>query len=133
MNKITEIPAYQYEGYLWYSDEERPVFISDSRPFKKEDLSGHPFVVEGALFSKDKNISITIRNLDGKYLIHQFDLNDITPETYQTIDHEWFVAKDQARKAQMVEVWQLEEDEHELCAKMPSFRPAFWIFKGFTK
>lgn len=131
--EIEEISALNYEGYLWYSDQKQPEYIDNDNLFQMEMLKKHPFVVEGALYSANENISITIRNLDGEYLIHQFDLKELDTENYRKIEHKWLVAKDQARKARMVEVWQLEEDKHELCAKMPSYRPAFWIFNGFTK
>lgn len=144
--KINEIPSLKYDGYLWYSDEDRPRIIEEGKYIEREskaletfwgatfcnsDLDEHPFVVEGALYSKEKNISITIRNIDGEYLAHQFDLKELDTEHYRNIEHSWFLAKDQVRKANMLEVWELAKDEHKLCAGIPSYRPVFWVFKGF--
>ncbi len=142
--EIKDIPALEYEGYLWYSHKELPEFIDDNKSFHEGMLDRHPFIVEGALYDKEENISVTIRNIDGDYIIHQFDLMELENKNYHKIEHIWFVAKDQTRKALMVEVWKLEEDkpiiseigkdkEILLCKGMPSYRPAFWIFKGFVK
>ena len=159
MNEITKIPAYKYDGYLWYSNEYRPRIIEEGqyierknedeevftgKQFAPSDVESakHPFIVEGALFAKDENMSITIRCLDGKYYINQFNLNDYSGAN--AINHEWFVAKDKRRKALMQEIWTLQDDksiflesaeskERLLCAGMASYQPTFWVFKGFNK
>jgi len=132
INEIEAIPSRNYEGYLWYSDEERPMYIGEKdKIFDKEYLTTYPFVVEGALYSIEENKSLTIRCLEGKYYIHEIDFNILeqNKKSYRKIPHEWLVAKDVNRKVLMWEVWTLDKDP--LCANMPSFRAAFWAFKGF--
>jgi CRISPR type III-associated protein (TIGR04423 family) len=128
---ITDIPLCEYEGYLWYSDQERPQYISKEKKFSADLLTSFPFVVEGALYCAEKNISISIRWAESKqdYIITQFD-GDLLKDkaNYKCICHTWFVAKDSQRRAKMREVWTLQCDEY---SKMHTFRPAFWIFQGF--
>jgi len=148
MSEITKIPAHKYDGYLWYSNEDRPRIIEEGQYIERkgedeEVFSGkifspsdvesaiHPFIVEGALFAKDEKISITIRCLDAKYYINQFDLNKHSADVTRSIEHVWHVAKDKRRKAIMEEIWLLKKDD--LCEKMQTFYPAFWVFKGFIK
>ena len=126
---ITDIPLKEYEGYLWFSDQKRPSYITSSKPFRKEDLTKHPFVVEGALYSKEDNLSISIRSIDGRYLIHQFDLSALQNNRYRQIEQEWFVSKDSQRKVKMAEIWELTSDK--LCEDMETYRPAFKVFMGF--
>ena len=134
IRKIDAIPLRNYEGYIWYSDEKRPHYIGkEHKEFEKKDLSKYPFIVEGALYSKEDNISILIRCLDGEYYIYEMNLAliEANKEQYKEISHNWLVAKDANRTAKMCEIWTLEKDE--LCLNMPSFKPAFWAFKGFEK
>ena len=129
---IEAIPFRNYEGYLWYSDEERPQYIGGGyKEFEKSTLTEYPFVVEGALYSIEDNKSLTIRCLDGEYYIHEIDFNIIEDNRayYQVIPHKWLVAKDANRKVCMLEVWALVQDP--LCAGMSTFQASFWAFKGF--
>jgi CRISPR type III-associated protein (TIGR04423 family) len=151
MKNINDIPALQYKGYLWYSDQERPQYIGEAPEmlaFSPDLLTklekDNSFVVEGALYCAEKNISISIRWAESKqdYIITQFDGELLKNEAnYKCICHTWIVAKDSQRKAKMREVWTLQTDECTkdeckknecTCTKWQSFRPAFWIFQGFT-
>lgn len=130
-----------YEGYLWYSDQERPTYIGKNlkaqgytpEDFRIDMLSYKPFVVEGALYDKESGIGISIRCIDGQYFVYQYDVKNIKDNTeqYQIIEHTWQVSKDKDRRLKMLEVWQRGNDP--LCADMPAFRPAFWVFAGFLK
>ena len=126
--EIKDIQNLEYQGYLWYSDKERPEYIDSNAPFEIAKLTGHPFVVEGALYAAKENVSITIRSLDGEYYVHKLDLNEL-PE-HKFIKHRWFVAKNEHKKAVMQEIWLLRRDS--LCREMDTFYPAFMVFTGFN-
>lgn len=138
--KIKSILPRDYEGYLWYSNAERPIYIDEKTKFTADLLSDFPFVVEGALYCESEDISISIRWVPSGYVITEFDGNllDTHEEAYKYICYTWAVAKDSQRKVKMREVWTLETDEPTKTkpaeiqtAQMAAFRPSFWIFRGF--
>ena len=117
----------EYEGYYWYSGSEQPVVIRNKKidPSIFTDL---PFIIEGAFYCSSSNVSIRVRNIDGAYIISQFNLKDsnadhLDEKTYFSHDIEGGI------KYKLVEAWKAElEPEME---NMEILRPAWSAFKGF--
>lgn len=121
------IPAGDYEGYLWYSDAQKPKVFPRDGAFT-DDLESEtiPFVVEGWLYDQANDTSYAIRYLDGKYIRVKYDLfaaeqdaityqaHDLQPETHFRVK----------------EYWSPEPDPN--CASMKVFRHAWTAFAGFA-
>lgn len=118
----------EYEGYLWYSNQQKPVKVTK---IKRDDFSDLPFIVEGNLYAEDKGISIAIKNIDGDYFITQGNVVDL-PEDQLT--HQEFVAHklDGVEKIKMIQFWE-ESENDELLEGMKTLKPCWRAFIGFKK
>ncbi len=121
---IEDIPEGKFDGYYWYSNESKPEIISDEG-IDKSKLTKLPFVIEANFYSKESEISIQIKNIDGKYDIAIIDLKDCVTEPQLYIGH------DINQDFQVVEAW--EEVEDELLEGMKTQVPSWTAFKGFVK
>ncbi len=71
--------AVEYSGYLWFDNENKPREI-DGKISGKVDLlrmEQLPFIIEGNLIAKDKSHSISIRFVDGNYIIGKVDWSKV--------------------------------------------------------
>lgn len=135
-NKISidKIPTnINYEGYLWWSDQENPDVYNNqpivnqlNKPiWPKQDTN--PFIIEGNLWDNDKN-SYLIRFIDGEYLVYKFELNGDEMVTL----HEYLPnAKLATTNLLFKEVWTAQPDP--LCNGFEVLKPAFIAFVGFKK
>ena len=122
---INEIPEHDdYIGYIWYSDAEKPIIIGPTEPFHLTMLTALPFVIEGHLFSERSKTSIKIKNIDGQHHFAAINLDGMTDDTKAYVGH------DLGQDYQMVEAWEAYDDPN--CADMPTLRPAWSAFAGFT-
>jgi len=124
-----------YEGYVWYSGQQRPEVIKglfDKTYFDPlaRNVPESLFIIEGNLYARDLKRSISIRNVDGQYLIHQADLADIdperlTPQKYKShrLNGEQYV--------EIMQYWEAVDDE--LLEGMTTLVPAWTAFAGFVK
>lgn len=64
-----------YTGYLWYSNSKTPqIFVEEEfEATLNDDIL--PFVVEGRLWCKNNNTSISISYIDGSYIIDAVEVN----------------------------------------------------------
>ena len=91
MNKIE---SAKYQGYLWKSDQTHPLtYIGDETvPEIVLNDGENPFIVEGNLYNKETGLSISIKYVNGKYIVSKYDLPamekdcamEICDETYLT-------------------------------------------------
>lgn len=147
---MKEIKAAAYEGYLWYSDENKPkVFLGDKMVEKIElDDCSNPFVVEGNLWNAETHESIMIRYIDGRYFVRHtvvadkellgIDDRSLDPVTGKTSDlvattvKEYLPHRLESVKAlRFLQYWQGEEDA--MCEGMAALRPSKLVFVGFNK
>ena len=61
-----------YQGYLWYSDEQIPKVFDNEEVELELDDTVNPFVVEGQLYDMTEDRSISIKFIDGKYIINTY-------------------------------------------------------------
>ena len=76
------IDKSKYMGYLWQSDKKSPEILPSSGQLDTDAVS-NPFVVEGQLVDSEKSISIKF--VDGKYLVKEYllvDYADVEPVEY---------------------------------------------------
>jgi CRISPR type III-associated protein (TIGR04423 family) len=127
---LADIPVdVAFDGYLWLSNATKPKTMKSERVdmtlFQKL-----PFIVEGNLWSEELSLSIQIRNVDGEYFLHQFDLSD--SEHDKLLDEKEYLAHDLdgVGKYRVVEAWKEHRDE--MLAGMVTLVPAWTAFKGFV-
>ena len=135
MNKqisLSEIPKdLKFEGYIWMSDSENP------KMFKRENLrtplfentsdNNNPFIIEGQLFAEEAQKSYSIKYVDGKHLVVEYDLSKplsiftdkpFIPNRLQGVD-----------KIKFRQYWKAETDKY--CVNMETLKPASYVFVGF--
>ena len=74
-----------YQGYLWYSDEQIPKVFDNEEVELELDDTANPFIVEGQLYDMTEDRSISIKFIDGKYIINTYSgktrqFNDVSGE-----------------------------------------------------
>lgn len=124
-----------YEGYVWYSGQQRPEVIDGS--FDKSyfdpltrNVPDSLFIIEGNLYAPALKRSISIRFVDGQYLIYQADLANIDPERLTSQRYK----SHRLSNIQFVEMMQYwDEVEDELLEGMKTLVPTWTAFVGFVK
>lgn len=79
---MTTIESAKYQGYLWYSDQRQPeVYLGNASVVEFTlDESKNPFIVEGNLYDAERQLSISIKFADGKYIVTKYDLGRIAAD-----------------------------------------------------
>ncbi len=127
-NKLTDIPNYSYEGYIWMSDENKPkVLNNESFDFSK--IKTNPFIIEGLLYSKTENISIHIQHA-GNYQIFEYHLNDYAKSNI--VEKEYLPHRlEHVSKVKFKQIWLPEPDK--ICEGMEVMTLKSIVFCGFNK
>lgn len=117
-----------YEGYIWYSNKTCP---EKKTKFYRSLFTDLPFIIEGNLYSRENEISISIKNIDGQYLVKQWDLKDLPKDQ---ITKQTFIAHnlDGENKIEMIQFWE-ESAEDNLLEGMKTLIPSWRAFVGFKK
>lgn len=126
--KISDIPTSgNYQGYLWYSDQQKPlVLIKESLPMLPDNNS-NPFVIEGYLYNESDNLSYSIKYLDGEYLVYVYLNND--EDTYT---NKSFITNriDDSKRINFRQYWSSVKDEY--CEGIDVLKPYAFVFVGFN-
>lgn len=64
------------QGYLWYSDQSKPKVYMDEAIELNLDKNINPFIVEGQLYSPDTQVSVSIKYVDGRYIVNRYAPNE---------------------------------------------------------
>jgi len=137
VNGLQDIPTNKnYEGYLWWSDQQKPD-VYDNQPIVSQldkpiwpESVTNPFIIEGNLWDNDNKISYLIRFIDGQYLVYKFELKGISKD--QITKHKYLPNRMPGiDKLKFKEVW--EEQPDEFCNGFNVLKPAFIAFVGFEK
>ena len=134
------IPRGSYVGYIWLSDEAKPIVIpeqSDRYDLERDGLdfsSNHnPFVVEGLLYDASRNLSITIKYVDGGYIVNEYLIDKLVSPNFKEVAYQSH--RMDGRKLKFRQYW--EEAEDEFCDDpqdtkgMKTLRPDKLVFVGF--
>jgi len=139
-----------YEGYLWRSDSKEPTFLNGTTlgslqlvtsnsgkqiTFEEISNENNPFIIEGQLYSKDANLSYSIKYVDGKHYVIQYDLNKLPNDWVfdEKNDLKKFVENRMKgiSKLKFRQYWKPEPDTDNLCEGMEALVPAGLVFVGF--
>lgn len=123
-----------YEGYLWWSDATKPDILEPDKASEIVlDDNANPFVIEGELYDAGKGESVSIRFVDGRYIIKSFqvkpdDLNGSDKATVKT-----YLAQRMPgiEKLKYLQYWEKVSDP--LCEGMETLQPSDLVFVGFKK
>ena len=128
--KLTEIdPSQNYEGYLWWSDATSPeMYQNQQLPTWPEEKS-NPFIIEGQLYDDNDEKSYSIRFVDGEYVVHRYNLNELKGLEY--IKKEYLPNRFSGgiKTLCFKDFWQPQQDK--LCEGMDVLQPAETVFVGF--
>lgn len=127
--KINQIDDLDYNGYYWLSKEPKPHIVEGK--FDKTILQDLPFVVEANLYDEDKQISISIKNVDGEYLITKYDLSKLSADEIKTAEKYLSDRTGDFGKYRIYTYWQ-EKQDNEFLEGMSSLERTAEIFVGFT-
>ena len=118
-----------YEGYIQLMGEkiskEKHVFLSGGLA---TGLAENELIYEAYFFSKSKNKSISIRQINDAWFVDETDLSSIK---FDENDIKTFYSKFGDFKIKMAQIWTEENDE--LCEKMPVLKFKKAVFAGFVK
>lgn len=130
--KETIIPkGIQYNGYLWYSDEQQPHIYKEKELefiISSVERPSIPFIIEGYLCSgKD---SYSIKMIDGAYYIKHYDLETLSGlHTTTAYLPNRFDSEPDIKKLEFARYWQAQPDD--LCEGMEVLMPQEEVFIKF--
>lgn len=142
MERIKQIPAGEYIGYYWMSDAVDPVVIHQADHSVADHLNlllanpeANPFVIEGQLYDADSHVSISIKYVDGRYLVHRYDvpesIKDVEAKKFDNIAMKHYAANRMPGvRLCFFQYWREHRDP--LCCDMPVLTPAEKVFVGFV-
>lgn len=143
-----------YEGYLWMSDQSQPIVINTDQALKdfeyqisksviytfnpeKEATSNYinplssknPFIIEGNLYCKSNNESISIKYVYEKYILKKFKVIEASKQIYSPNRMAGISGLIFSQSWKPIEDAYCDLNENE---KMQVLQPAEFIFIGFS-
>lgn len=112
-----------FEGYILLSDKEPLILESAPLPDFDSLHNGSNFIVESALFCKERKTCICIRQINDSFLVQRFCL-----ESYPLKNFERFITINN-KVAKIAQIWEEELDEN--CENLPVLKHKFSVFAGF--
>ena len=141
MERIDMIPSGSYEGYWWMSDSAQPIVaekgdssVADRINVFLSDSTANPFVIEGQLYDAVARRSVSIKYVDGQYIVHSFevteDIDGVDDRKYDHIVLKRYAANRMpGKKLRFLQYWR--ETPDSFCCGMPVLTPAEKVFIGF--
>lgn len=112
-----------FEGYILLSDKEPLILESAPLPDFDSLHNGSNFIVESALFCKERKTCICIRQINNSFLMQRFCL-----ESYPHNNFERFITINN-KVAKIAQIWEEVIDEN--CENLPVLKHRFSLFAGF--
>ena len=142
---MKQIEAAKYEGYLWYSNEKKPMVFDGSEPVPEMNLDEekNPFIIEGNLWDEDGRNSIMIRYVDGEYIVRRTKVKEEELKASSRASSQAYESGSPTLKKYLahriegvkclcfLQYWQAESDK--MCEGMQVLRPLKLVFIGFDK
>ncbi len=130
IQQLSEIPKGNYTGYIWLSDRKEPELVEevDHFAYEKEAVPLNPFIREGYLYDGNKDISVSIHHVPGRYLIHVFNLGKIPKESEGT-EQSFLSSVGFSGKIYFKEIWVPEKDFY--CSNLEVLTKKAVVFIGF--
>lgn len=131
MNK-NKIEEGNYVGYLWMSNSSTPECWKEPKLFSKElDTNQNPFVIEGMLFDADRQVSYSIKYVDGEYIVHRWNLQeDFPPVDFESTTFHCSAHSRIGGNLLFKRYWHIVPDH--ACLDMPVLMPYAQVFVGFN-
>ncbi|MGB1216703.1 MAG: TIGR04423 family type III CRISPR-associated protein [Saprospiraceae bacterium] len=125
-----KVQECRFDGYLWYSDKSKPQRIYGKENLDLDILPELPFIIEGNLYDATKRISISIKNVDGEYIVSKHEIKEDELEKKENI--QTYIAHDlgDIKTFKMLEIWEEGEPDSDL-EEMTSLVPTRSHFIGF--
>lgn len=125
------------QGYLWYSDQTEPETYNNKPVELLLDEKRNPFIIEGQFYSDEEKKSISIKFIDGKYIVKTYDFNArrfIAPDSAVMTEGgvEQYIANSRLKLSQplnFIRVWRTVKDN--INDDWETLRPTGLVFKGF--
>ena len=132
-----DIKLKNAQGYLWYSDQTEPRTFIDKDIELHLDEKINPFIIEGQFYSDDEKKSISIKFIDGKYIVKTYDFNArrfIAPDSEVMTEggEEQYIANSRLKLSlplNFIHVWETVKDK--INDNWETLRPKGLVFKGF--
>ena len=132
-----DIKLKNAQGYLWHSDQTEPRTFIDLDIELHLDEKINPFVIEGQLYSDEEKKSISIKFIDGEYVVKTYDLSAhrfIAPDSDVMTEgeEEQYIANSRLNLSQplnFIRVWRTVNDK--INDNWETLRPTGLVFKGF--
>lgn len=117
------------EGYIWMSNTSEPRVFNNESLEQPETYksSANPFVIEAQLIIGNE-ISLSIKQVDGIFIINKYQLSDFNNAT-----RKHFAANKMGRVKGLDFVLNWREETDNACMAFPVLMPAEFVFVGFTK
>lgn len=119
------------EGYLWWSDQQKPKVYQDELIDICLDETENPFVVEGLLYDEENKESYSVKYVDGLYLINKYKVDE---SDFINIDNEeksYLSNRMGDRWLKFIRYWEEKEDRN--CMDMPVLTLTKNVFIGFDE
>ncbi len=124
------ISKAKYEGYVWMSDQTAPQVIDGAEEKTLTLTDGeNPFVAEGQLWDASQRRSVSIRYVDGRYIISETLVTEeqLKEPTVSYIPHRLKGVEG----LKFLRIWK--ETPDSLCEDMPALQLQNSVFVGFKK
>lgn len=119
------------EGYLWWSDQQKPKVYQDELIDICLDETENPFVVEGLLYDEENKESYSVKYVDGLYLINKYKVDE---SDFINIDNEeksYLSNRMDDRWLKFLNYWEEKKDAN--CMGMPVLTLTKNVFIGFDE
>ncbi|NWH03870.1 TIGR04423 family type III CRISPR-associated protein [Desulfobacter latus] len=132
IDTLAPILSKAYTGYYWLSDADHPVIL-ENRTIQYQPVL-NPFIIEGRLFCDQENTSISIRHIDGQYLIYQIFWDQVASENEISEDQLSYLAASGLaaagiKRLKFRRLWQDQKEKN--CEDMRVLLPGPVGFIGF--
>ncbi len=128
LNNLDGVPKGNYVGYVWLSDQKKPIVLTGQEFVKANFQSTNPFIVEGYLFDESEKRSVQIKH-SGRLDIRLFHLDDNDFESGYLVE---FLAHrlEGVSKLKFLEIWKSSADK--FCLEMEVDECVAKVFVGFV-
>lgn len=123
------IDKSKYEGYIWESDKRDPELLPSAGTINTDNV-GNPFVIEGQLVDLGKTQSLSIKMVDGKYIVKEYKLSDY--DDCKVEDYEYIPNRmPGVERLCFKRAWREKKDD--MCEGWNVLQPAELVFVGLKK
>lgn len=140
MELTYKIPEGSYVGYYWLSDATDPEVLSgkaeeiellNNLREKISNPAANPFVIEAQLYDSTNKRSISIKYVDGEYVIKDYSLGSLDKDC-KIVEKSYVANRMPSLKLLFRQYWRPIKDEY--CNNnMEVLQPAEMVFIGFKQ